>query len=91
LNNSVTDLALSDDGFAVVAVAPYGDALAYWANATTLVNDPQATWTTDGYFSMVDMSGNGENIVAGGLLTTGLYFWGNATTRHGLQFEDGVE
>ena len=88
LNNSVTDLALSDGGFAVVAVAPLGGGLAYWANATTLTNDPQATWTANESFSVVDMSGNGQNVTAGGLLTTGLYFWGNATTRHDLQLED---
>jgi hypothetical protein len=88
LNNTVTDLALSDDGFAVVAVAPYGDSLAYWANATTLTADPQATWTAEGYFSVVDMSGNGQNVTAGGPMVTGLYFWGNSTTRQGLQLED---
>jgi hypothetical protein len=88
LNTTVTDLALSDDGFAVIAVAPNGGGLAYWANATTLTNDPQATWTANESFSVVDISGNGQNVTAGGQLITGLYFWGNATTRHGFQFED---
>jgi len=57
INSMIGDLALSDDGYAVVAVdeATIGT-LYYWANATALSGGPNATWTNYGAFDCVDMS-----------------------------------
>jgi len=40
----VVDLAVSNDGYAVVAVTSYFTTLHYWANATNLTGDPEASW-----------------------------------------------
>jgi len=91
INSTIRDLAVSDDGYAVVAVdvvAP--ETLYYWANATALSGDPNATWTNSGNFESVDMSEDGNRVVAGSSFLPGLYFWSNARARQGTQLEDWV-
>jgi WD40 repeat protein len=90
LYTQIFDLALSDDGYAVAAISADLLTLHYWANATNLTGDPNATWTNLGPFSCVDMSSNGDNVVAGGYIANSLHFWGNARTRQGMQQEDWV-
>jgi hypothetical protein len=83
--NGIIDLALSDDGYAVVAIdesAP--TTLYYWANSTTLSGDPNATWTNDRAFNCVDMSADGDEVIAGtALYPCGLHFWADARERSG--------
>ena len=90
-NSEIGDLALSDDGYAVVAVdeATIGT-LYYWANATGLSGDPNATWTNYGAFDCVDMSADGDEVVAGTapISPCGLHFW---TGAKGLSGSDQVE
>ena len=80
-NSEIGDLALSDDCYAVVAVdeATIGT-LYYWANATGLSGNPNATWTNYGAFDCVDMSVDGNEVVAGTspILPCGLHFWTGA-------------
>ncbi|MEM2119321.1 MAG: hypothetical protein QW840_04275, partial [Candidatus Bathyarchaeia archaeon] len=90
LEGAVTDLALSDDGYGLVAITQNIMSLHYWANATTLTDDPNATWTNPGLFSSVDMNANGNKVVAGGNGAGSLHFWGNARGRSGIQPEDWV-
>jgi len=90
-NSEIGDLALSDDGYAVVAVdeATIGT-LYYWANATGLSGGPNATWTNYGSFDCVDMSVDSDKVVAGTapILPCGLHFWAGAK---GLSGSDQVE
>jgi hypothetical protein len=87
----ITDLALSDDGYAVAAIGTSVTTLYYWANATNLSDDPNATWTNPGTFSSIDMSANGDNVVAGGYITPrSLHFWADARTRNGTQTEGWI-
>jgi len=95
INGSVLirDLAVSDDGYAVAAVDG-NHTLHYWANATNLSGDPNATWTNPADssvdFSHVDMSADGNSVVAGSYTLTSLHFWANARNRQGTQTEDWV-
>lgn len=88
IDGSIWDLAVSNDGYAVVAVDVTYGTLHYWANATTLSGDPNATWTNDGAFGSVDVSSDGNNVVAGGLSLPSLHFWTNAREREGTQTEN---
>jgi hypothetical protein len=93
LTNPVIDLALSDDGFAVVAISQSFTSLHYWANATTLSGDANATWSNIGEFSSLDMSADGNNIVAGSVgidPLSSLHFWSGARAREGVQVEDWI-
>jgi len=82
-------LALSNDGYAVVAIDIAYGSLYYWANATTLSEDPNATWTNDGAFGSVDMNADGDNVVAGGgVVPLSLHFWTNARELEGTQTEN---
>jgi len=82
----IIDLAVSDDGYSVVAVdetieIPEGPAtLYYWADATNLSEDPEPTWTRNVAFLCVDMSYNGDEVIAGTSPAgpCGLHFWANA-------------
>ncbi|MDH5483022.1 MAG: hypothetical protein OEY22_09115 [Candidatus Bathyarchaeota archaeon] len=92
-NTLIIDLALSDDGYAVAAVGFELVALTlyYWANATNLTGDPNATWTCPGIFTSIDMSASGDDVVAGGyLMPRSLHFWSDARTRNGTQSEDWI-
>ena len=86
INSEIRDLALSDDGYAVVAVdeATIGT-LYYWANATALSGDPNATWTNYRAFDCVDMSADGNEVIAGTapISPCGLHFWSGAKGRSG--------
>ena len=86
INSVIDDLALSDDGYAVVAVddATIGT-LYYWANATGLSGDPNATWTNYRAFDCVDMSADGNEVIAGTapISPCGLHFWSGAKGRSG--------
>jgi hypothetical protein len=86
MNGSIIDLAVSDDGYAVVAIdQATAGTLYYWANATTLSGDPEATWSNNTLFNCVDMSANGDEVIAGTtpLMPCGLHFWANAKERSG--------
>ena len=88
LNTPIGDLALSDDGYAVVAVDEYV-ALYYWANATALSGMlwPNATWMNPGIFWRVDISDDGSNVVT----ASSVHFWANARERQRNQTEDWVK
>jgi hypothetical protein len=90
--NVIVSLAVSDDGYGVAAIGFSYLTLYYWANATVLTGNPNATWTSDGWFWSVDMSADGNNIVAGsyGPIPLSLHFWSNARTLEGSQTEDWV-
>jgi hypothetical protein len=90
LTNAIRELALSDDGFAVAAIDFGVETLYYWANATNLTGDPDATWTNTGSFSCIDTTANGDTVVAGGLYLTSVHYWANARTREGAQTEDWI-
>lgn len=95
LTSTITELALSDDGYAVAAIdsgasPPSPSTLYYWANATNLTGDPEATWTNPNAFSCIDVSGNGDKVATGGYSLFSLHFWANARTREGTQDEDWI-
>ena len=79
------DVAVSDDGYAVVAVTGYITTLHYWANATNLTGDPKASWRYYDAFARVAMSSDGDEVVAGavGLFSENLYFWSDARNLSG--------
>ena len=86
INSSIIDLALSDDGYAVVATDLVTlETLYYWANATTLTGDPNATWKNEWAYSCVDMSADGDSVVAGGNSPQIVHFWSNAREQEGTQ------
>lgn len=90
---SIRDVAVSDDGYAIVAVDA-AHTLHYWADATGLSGDPNATWTNPVDSSLdfrnVDMSADGSSVVAGSYPMGSLHFWANARDRQGVQTEDWV-
>jgi len=89
-SNSITDLALSDDGYGVATIEQASGMLHYWTNATSLTGDPNATWTNLGTFGSVDMSTDGDDVVAGSGALESLHFWSNGRTRQGTQMEDWI-
>ncbi|MDH5635780.1 MAG: hypothetical protein OEY47_03845 [Candidatus Bathyarchaeota archaeon] len=93
LTYPITDVVVSDDGYAIVAIN--NNKLYYWANATNLSGDPNATWTsTEGSLLnlwSVDMSADGSDVVAGTLPFTSLHLWAEARGRQGNQTETWVK
>ena len=86
LNHSkcyAVDVAVSDDGYAVVAVTGYFTTLHYWANATNLTGDPKASWRYYDAFACVAMSSDGDEVVAGSLFGQGICFWSDARNLSG--------
>jgi hypothetical protein len=89
----IIDLALSDDGYSVVAVDetiefPEGPAtLYYWADATNLSEDPEPTWTRNRAFYCVGMSCDGNEVIAGTapIGPCGLHFWADARELSGYE------
>jgi hypothetical protein len=79
----IFDLAVSDDGYGVVAVSlSIAETLYYWTDASHLSGDPNPNWTRLHNFSSVDMSSDGDEVVAGhGVLIASLHFWNAARTR----------
>jgi hypothetical protein len=81
ISSHIIDLAVSDDGYSVVAIdvtmPETPKTLYYWANATNLSGDPTPTWTRDWAFLCVDMSADGDEVIAGTSppLPCGLHFW----------------
>ena len=91
LFDPIIDLAVSDDGYGVVAVSLTTIyTLYYWADATTLMKNPNPTWTDEAAFNCVDMSADGDEVVAGTapLLPCGLHFWSSARNRSGIDQEE---
>jgi len=86
----VLDIAVSNDGYAVTAVTGYFTTLHYWANATNLSGDPKASWNHYESFACVDISDDGDKVIAGSssLFGGGLYFWSNARNLSGSPNED---
>ncbi|MCP8308686.1 MAG: hypothetical protein H3Z53_05305, partial [archaeon] len=80
INAIIRDIAVSDDGYSVAAVtAEMPKCLYYWADATALSGDPDATWKNDYAFDCVDMSSYGDEVVAGTAIPfCGLHFWNYA-------------
>jgi hypothetical protein len=89
--SSVRDLAVSDDGYGVAAITVDFLSLHYWANATMLSGNPNATWVNGGGFLTLEMSADGNEIVTGSAGLESLHFWSNATKRQGLQAEDWIK
>jgi WD40 repeat protein len=80
----IMELAVSDDGYSVVAVSETVPiTLYYWADATSLSGDPAPTWARQQGFSSVDMSSDGNKVVAGHRVLGSLHYWDNAKTRTG--------
>jgi len=82
----VVDVVVSDDGNYVASVShSITGALYYWAGAKALAGDPEAAWYHElgagPIFTSIDMSSNGDNVIAGG--SDGVYFWGGARTLTG--------
>ncbi|MEM3697124.1 MAG: WD40 repeat domain-containing protein [Candidatus Bathyarchaeia archaeon] len=86
----VVDIEVSDDGYAVAAVTNYATTLHYWANATNLTGDPEPSWNHYESFVCVDLSSDGNEVIAGSddLYHGGLYFWSNARSLSGWISED---
>jgi hypothetical protein len=88
----IRDIAVSDDGYAVAAIDDYSRpfTLYYWADASTLSGDPSATWTRNKNFASVDMSSNGDAVVAGIFpeAPCGIHFWNGARTLSGVDLAE---
>jgi WD40 repeat protein len=90
----IMELAVSDDGYSVVAVSRMTPkTLYYWAHATSLSGDPAPTWTSLHIFSSVDMSSDGNKVAAGGGgVEASLHYWDKARWRTGTnELEKWVE
>ncbi|RJX15253.1 hypothetical protein CW703_07050 [Candidatus Bathyarchaeota archaeon] len=94
LDGEIVDVAVSDDGYAVVAVTsavPMPKTLYYWADASSYADSPSATWTVKERFSSVDMSSDGDKVVAGvKIFLACLHFWSNARELTGTPEADWV-
>lgn len=84
----IVDVAVSDDGYSVSAVSinlPF--TLYYWAGASGMSGsvNVNANWTRLHGFSSVDMSSDGQRVVAGftELNVASLHYWDNARTLSG--------
>jgi hypothetical protein len=86
----VVDIEVSNDGYAVVAVTSYFTTLHYWANATNLTGDPEASWNHYESFACVDINSDGDHVIAGSsdISGGGLYFWSDARSLSGWPNED---
>ena len=95
-NARTTDVAVSDDGYAVVATFVHEISprtLCYWADASTLTDSPQPDWTNDNFFTSVDMSSDGDKVVAVGgppFDSAYLHFWSGARDLSGKPMETWV-
>jgi len=86
----IVDVAVSDDGYSVAAVSELRGVpvtLYYWADASNLSGstDISANWSRLHAFSSVDMSSDGDRVVAGyyELNVASLHYWDNARTLSG--------
>ncbi len=90
----IWDIAVSDDGYAVAAITEFEyDYLHYWANATELSGDPNATWTGYGPFFSLAMSSTGDELACGMGFPgpCGVHFWDEARPLSGVnQTEDWI-
>ncbi|WP_455369742.1 WD40 repeat domain-containing protein [[Eubacterium] cellulosolvens] len=85
-DNEVVDVAISDDGDYVSAATQRDSSVHYWAGAKNLNGDPSSQWWggQDVSFTSVDMSSDGDSVIAGSEgLTPKVYFWGAANTLTG--------
>jgi hypothetical protein len=81
----IRDVSVSDDGYAVSAVSiDLPDTLYYWAGASGMSGsiNTNANWTRLHGFNSVDMSSDGNRVVAGYyvLNVASLHYWDNART-----------
>lgn len=84
--DGIFEVEVSDDGYAVAAVSVGTHrTLYYWADATSLSGSPAANWTREHDFTSVDMSSDGDKVVAGyeQLNIASLHYWDNAKIRTG--------
>lgn len=85
----IEDVAVSDDGYAFAAVsAEAPDTLFYWKDAKSLseLSDySPANWTNLLGYGCVDISSNGDKVVAGtpAIFVCGVHLWDGARTRTG--------
>jgi len=84
VEEGIIDIAVSDDGN-YVAAAAWFDTVYYWANAKSLSGNPPTKWWsgTGISFTSIDMSSDGDEVVAGSEGTVastgkGVYFWSGA-------------
>jgi len=83
VDSPIQDVAVSDDGYAVAAASPGPGALNYWADSNKLPNDPLNTWNRTIPFLCVDMSSDGDMVVAGSEIINCVHFWDGARTLSG--------
>ena len=64
----------------MVAASEHDLSVHYWANAKSLTGNPASTWWggVDVSFSSVDISSNGDSVIAGAAYPSGVYFWSGA-------------
>ncbi|MGB6680621.1 MAG: WD40 repeat domain-containing protein [Candidatus Bathyarchaeia archaeon] len=85
-DNAVVDVAVSDDGDYVSAATQADASVHYWADAKSLTGDPSSQWWggQDVSFTSIDMSSDGDSVIAGSEgPTPKVYFWGAARSLTG--------
>lgn len=85
-NNQVVDVSISDDGDYVSAATQADASVHYWAGAKSLNGDPSSQWWggQDVSFTSIDMSSDGQSVIAGSEgPTPKIYFWSAAGTLTG--------
>jgi WD40 repeat protein len=86
IDDPVSDVKVSSDGHSVVAVSYLMvTTLYYWRDATNLSGDPTSTWNSASPYMCVDMSADGNQVVAGKpeTLPGSIHFWTNANSLAG--------
>ncbi|MEE9458617.1 MAG: hypothetical protein V3V84_02510 [Candidatus Bathyarchaeia archaeon] len=82
----ISDVVISDDGEYVSAATQLDTSVHYWAGAKSLNGDPSSQWWggQDVSFTSIDMSSDGDSVIAGSEgLTPKVYFWGAARSLTG--------
>jgi hypothetical protein len=100
LTSEVMDISVADFGHAVGAVTmgthdyPNENTLYHWDDVRPLGQESPANWTRQQEFGCVDLSGDGNRVVAGmaPIVPCGIHYWDGALTRDGSdEPETGTE
>lgn len=85
LNEPIIDISISEDGRTSAAVSEQIFAtLYYWNNLTEIAGERPANWTRLQDFGCVDISGEGDSVVAGTReVPRCLHYWGDALSEGG--------
>jgi WD40 repeat protein len=91
LTSEVMDISVADFGHAVGAVTigthdyPNDNTLYFWDDVRPLGQESPANWTRQQEFGCVDLSGDGDRVVAGTapIVPCGIHYWDGALTRDG--------